>query len=53
VIAITGKAKPWLSSMARHRRIRAALTKPISPETLRDAFQRVRGDAFIEGRREG
>ncbi|MEA3213521.1 MAG: hypothetical protein QOE70_6578 [Chthoniobacter sp.] len=42
VIAITGKARPWLSSMLRHRRIGATLTKPVSSESLRDALQRVR-----------
>lgn len=41
VIAITSKAKPWLASLQRHRRIGATLTKPVSPETLREAFQRV------------
>ncbi len=45
VIAISGKAKPWLTSMVRHRRIGASLSKPLSLEKLRDAFRRVRSSA--------
>ena len=52
VIAIAGsKPKPWLSSMLRHRRIGATVTKPVSPEKLRDAFQRVRSISGIEAQR--
>jgi DNA-binding response OmpR family regulator len=53
VIAITAKTNPWLASMQRHHRIGATLTKPISPEKLRDAFEHVRRDAFAEDWREG
>lgn len=49
VIAITAKTNPWLSSMQRHHRIEATLTKPVSPENLRDAFERVRSSSFPEG----
>jgi len=42
VIAVTSQSKPWLSAMLRHKRIRAALTKPVSLDTLSDAFKRVR-----------
>jgi CheY-like chemotaxis protein len=51
VIAISGTAKPWLSSMLRHRRIGATLTKPVSPEKLRAAVLRVRSVASIEEQR--
>lgn len=40
VIAITEREKPWLTSMLQHRRIAAAVTKPVSSEKLRDAFER-------------
>jgi DNA-binding response OmpR family regulator len=42
VIAITERERPWLTAMLQHRRIGAAVTKPVSPEKLRDAFARVR-----------
>lgn len=45
VIAISAKARPWLSSMVRHRRIRESICKPVSAETLRQAFLRVRSSA--------
>jgi DNA-binding response OmpR family regulator len=42
VIAIASEAKPWLSAMLRRRRVRAALTKPVSLESLSAAFEGVR-----------
>lgn len=51
VIAIAGKNRPRLSSMVRHRRIGATLTKPGSPEKLRDASRRVRSVTGIEAQR--
>ena len=48
VIAVTGKSNAWLSSMLRHRRVTAALTKPISPQILWNTFGHVRG-AFVAG----
>lgn len=41
VIAITAKVKPWLSSLEQHHRVGATLTKPLSPEKLRDALREI------------
>lgn len=42
VIAVTGKPKPWLHSMLLHHRIAAEISKPVSPETLKQAVFRMR-----------
>ena len=51
VIAVTGKPKSWLHAMLRHHRIVAEVSKPVSPETLKQAVFRMRefhgnGDLF-------
>jgi hypothetical protein len=42
VIVVTNEAKPWLSSMLRHRRIGATLSKPVSIDALKQAFLHIR-----------
>ena len=41
VIAVTRKRQPWLQGMVRRHRVEASMTKPISREALRHAFQRI------------
>jgi hypothetical protein len=43
VVALTGKRKPWLQAMVRRHRVGLSLTKPITHEALRAAFQRMEG----------
>jgi len=46
VIAVsTGQRKPWVSSMLRHHRIVASLSKPLSHAALRAALDRVHGES--------
>lgn len=44
VIAVAEKPHPWVQEMVRHRRIRATLAKPVSPEALRNLLGRLEGD---------
>ena len=42
VVAVTHKTKPWLRSMLQHHRVQAEVSKPVSPETLKEAVCRAR-----------
>ena len=48
VIAISSKAQPWLTSMVRHRRVGATITKPVSSEKLWNAFRRIRSSMNVD-----
>ena len=43
VVALTRKRKPWLQAMLRRHRVGVSLTKPVTHEALRAAFQRIEG----------
>lgn len=42
VLAITDRARPWITSMVRRRRIGASLVKPFTTPQFREAWLRVR-----------
>jgi len=50
VITLSKQAKPWLTTMLRHRRIGAALAKPVTRTALAEAFQRIRAFRTVNSR---
>jgi hypothetical protein len=43
VVALTRGRKPWLQAMLRRHRVDVSVTKPITREALRAAFQQIEG----------